>query len=108
MGATPAWAANAEPVVLRVAQRRPFRPGAPPSPGLHHAITVAVAQLDPGLRFNWAPYPLTEAAIVKDLSHHRLDLDWDLVATPRRRAHLAFLDGPVLTRHRLPPDATSA
>lgn len=101
LGATPAWAANTEPVVLRVAERRPVRFGAPPSPGLHHALAVAVAQLDPGLRFDWAPHPRTEAAIVEEMSHHRLDLDWDLVATPRRQAHLAFLDGPAVTRHRL-------
>jgi hypothetical protein len=99
--ATPGQAASPAPVVLRVSERQQARGVAPHSYGLNRAVCLAVEQMDPGLRFAWTRRAMSETAIVDALSHHRLDLDWDLVATPRRRSHLAFLEGPALTRHRL-------
>lgn len=106
-----ASASAPSPWVLRVARlavpgqsRRPHSPEAPDipdTPDLGQDLCSAVAQWDPGLRFALAPMALSEPEIVRELTHHRLDLHWDLVATPRRREHLAFLDGPPLWRHRL-------
>ncbi len=97
----PGQAASQAPVVLRVSERLPARGVAPQPYGLNRALCLAVEQLDPGLRFAWTWRGMSETAIVNALSHHQLDLDWDLLATPRRRSHLAFLEGPALARYRL-------
>ncbi len=97
--------------VLRVARlhvpgwttRRPGAdaPDRPQAPDLGLELCQGIGQVDPGLRFTVLPTAMTERALVEALAHHRLDLHWDLVATPRRRERMAFVDGPVLWRHRL-------
>lgn len=91
--------------VLRVARLRspgasPRRPADSP-PDLGQDLCQALSQVDPGLRFALTPWALSEVQVVQALARHELDLHWDLAATPRRREGLAFLDGPLLWRHRL-------